>query len=211
MIAVRLPVLRLGARTIGDVLLFAVTAVELALLIRLTPTFTATDWIYIAQHAMVFGIALTRHAPEAQDRSLASSAAVFVAYAYPYAQMLYLRWVPGDVASIEGGLALVLVAACLSCASLVTLGRRFGVRPALRGLATRGPYRIVRHPIYLSYLLSDIGYNLQEWNSGTVLLVLAGWASLFYRIYAEERLLSNDPGWASYVAKVRHRLVPGVW
>ena len=211
MMALRLPVLRLGARTIGDVLLFAVTAVELALLIRLTPTFTVTDWIYIAQHAMVFGIALTRHPPEAQDRSLASNAAVFVAYTYPYGQMLYLRWVPGDVASIEGGLALVLVAACLSCASLVTLGRRFGVRPALRGLATRGPYRIVRHPIYLAYLLSDIGYNLQEWNSGTVLLVLTGWASLFYRIYAEERVLSNDPGWPNYAAMVRHRLVPGVW
>src|SRR5262245_48494787 len=170
MMAVGLPVLRLGARTFGDVLLFAVTALELALLIRLTPTFTATDWIYVAQHVMVFGIALTRHSPEAQDRSLASNAAVFVAYTYPYAQMLYLRWVPGDVASIEGGLALVLVAACLSCASLVTLGRRFGVRPALRGLATRGPYRVGRHPIYLAYVLSDIGYNLQEWNAGTAML-----------------------------------------
>jgi protein-S-isoprenylcysteine O-methyltransferase Ste14 len=211
MIAVRLPVLRLGARTIGDVLLFAVTAVELALLIRLTPTFTATDWIYIAQHAMVFGIALTRHAPEAQDRSLASNAAVFVAYTYPYAQMLYLRWVPGDVAWIEGGLTLVLVAACLSCASLVTLGRRFGVRPALRGLATRGPYRIVRHPIYLAYLLSDIGYNLQEWNSGTVMLVVLGWLAILYRIRAEERVLVRDPGWRAYTGLVRSRLIPGIW
>jgi protein-S-isoprenylcysteine O-methyltransferase Ste14 len=211
MMALRLPVLRLGARTIGDVLLFAVTAVELALLIRLTPTFTVTDWIYIAQHAMVFGIALTRHPPEAQDRSLASNAAVFVAYTYPYGQMLYLRWVPGDVASIEGGLALVLVAACLSCASLVALGRRFGVRPALRGLATRGPYRLVRHPIYLAYLLSDIGYNLQEWNSGTVMLVVLGWLSILYRIRAEERVLARDPGWHAYTGRVRSRLIPGIW
>jgi protein-S-isoprenylcysteine O-methyltransferase Ste14 len=209
--AVRLPVLRPGARTFGDALLFAVTAVELALLIRLTPTFTATDWIYIAQHVWVFGIALTRHAPEAQDRSLASNAAVFVAYTYPYAQMLYLRWEPGDVASIEGGLALVLGAACLSCASLVTLGRRFGVRPALRGLATRGPYRIVRHPIYLAYVLSDIGYNLQEWNAGTVLLVVLGWLSILYRIRAEERVLARDPGWPAYTGRVRSRLIPGVW
>jgi protein-S-isoprenylcysteine O-methyltransferase Ste14 len=65
--------------------------------------------------------------------------------------------------------------------------------------------------MYLAYMLADFGYNLQEWNSGTVLLVLAGWASLFYRIYAEERVLANDPGWPSYAAKVRHRLVPGVW
>ena len=211
MTAVRLPVLRLGARRSGDVLLFAVTAVELALLIRLTPTFTATDWIYVLQHVMVFGIALTRHAPEAQDRSRASNAAVFVAYTYPSAQILYLRWVPGDVASIEGGLALVLVAACLSCTSLVTLGRRFGVRPALRGLVTPGPYPIVRHPMYLAYLLSDIGYNLQEWNAGTVILVALGWLSILYRIRAEERVLARDPGWPAYAGLVRSRLIPGVW
>jgi protein-S-isoprenylcysteine O-methyltransferase Ste14 len=211
MIAVRLPVLRLGARTFGDILLFVVTAAELALLIRFTPTFTVTDWIYVVQHAMVFGIALTRHAPEAQDRSLSSNAAVFVAYTYPYGQILYLRWVPGEVAWVEGGLALVLVAACLSFASLFTLGRRFGVRPALRGLATRGPYRIVRHPIYLAYLLSDIGYNLQEWNSGTAAMVAAGWLSILYRIRAEERVLARDPGWPAYTGLVRSRLIPGVW
>ena len=211
MIAVRLPVLRLGARTFGDVLLFAVTAVELALLIRLTPSFTATDWIYVLQHAMVFAIALTRQPPDVQDRSLASNAAVFVAYTYPYGQMLYLRWIPGQVASVDGGLALVLAAACLSCASLLTLGRRFGVRPALRGLATRGPYRIVRHPIYLAYVLSDIGYNLQEWNWGTVMLVVLGWLSILYRIRAEERVLARDPGWPAYIGLVRSRLIPGVW
>jgi protein-S-isoprenylcysteine O-methyltransferase Ste14 len=211
MMAPRLPVVRLGARTPGDVLLFAVTTVELALLIRLTPTFTATDWIYVVQHAMVFGIALTRHAPEAQDRSLFSNAAVFVAYTYPYGQMLYLRWVPGDVAWVEGGLALVTVAACLSMTSLFTLGRRFGVRPALRGLATRGPYRVVRHPIYLAYVLSDIGYNLQEWNSGTVAMVVLGWLSILYRIRAEELVLARDPGWPAYTGLVRSRLIPGVW
>jgi protein-S-isoprenylcysteine O-methyltransferase Ste14 len=211
MMAPRLPVVRLGARTPGDVLLFAVTTVELALLIRLTPTFTATDWIYVVQHAMVFGIALTRHAPEAQDRSLFSNAAVFVAYTYPYGQMLYLRWVPGDVAWVEGGLALVTVAACLSMTSLFTLGRHFGVRPALRGLATRGPYRVVRHPIYLAYVLSDIGYNLQEWNSGTVAMVSLGWLSILYRIRAEELVLARDPGWPAYTGLVRSRLIPGVW
>ena len=35
--------------------------------------------------------------------------------------------------------------------------------------------------MYLAYLLADIGYNLQEWNIGTVLLVMVGWMSLLYR------------------------------
>src|SRR5262245_13071212 len=131
---------------LGDLVLFGVTVVELALLVVLTPTFTITDWIYVVQHLMVLVIALTRPAPGAQDRSLASSAAVVVAYAYPYAQLVYLRWVPGEPAWPTGGLVLVTLAACLSCASLATLGRWFGVRPALRGLATKGPYRLVPPP-----------------------------------------------------------------
>lgn len=201
----------LSGRRFGDFLLFGVTSAELAILIILTPTFTLTDWIYVSQHILVLGIALTRRSPAAQDRSLLSSAAVVVAYGYSYLQVIFLNWAPGDAAWPEGGLVLVILAASLSLASLLTLGRFFGVRPALRGLATTGPYRFVRHPMYLSYVASDIGYNLQEWNFGTVLLTLAGWASLIYRIHAEERIVSRHPGWPQYSASVRYRLFPGVW
>jgi protein-S-isoprenylcysteine O-methyltransferase Ste14 len=65
--------------------------------------------------------------------------------------------------------------------------------------------------MYLAYVLADIGYNFQEWNFGTALLVMAGWVSLFCRIRAEERILSQDAGWSPYVALVRYRLLPGIW
>jgi protein-S-isoprenylcysteine O-methyltransferase Ste14 len=65
--------------------------------------------------------------------------------------------------------------------------------------------------MYLAYVLADIGYNLQEWNFGTALLVMAGWLSLLYRIHAEEWILSHDAGWSAYVASVRYRLLPGLW
>jgi protein-S-isoprenylcysteine O-methyltransferase Ste14 len=198
-------------RRSGDLFLFAFTAVELVLLFFLTPTFTIADWIYVSGHMLVLGIALTRPPPEVQDLSLTSSMAVVVAYAYPYAQVVYLRWAPGNQVWPGGGLMLVLLGACLGFASLLTLGRWFGVWPAFRGLATRGPYRLVRHPMYLAYALGDIGYNLYEYNLGTVLLVLAGWSSLFFRIRAEERILSRDAGWPSYVDLVRYRFLPGLW
>jgi protein-S-isoprenylcysteine O-methyltransferase Ste14 len=198
-------------RRFADVVLFCVTATEFALLFILTPTFTLADWIYILQHLIVLGIALTRPAPGIRDYSIPSSIAVGVAYLYPYAQVIWLRWSPGNVASTGAGLALVILAAGLSLVSLLTMGRLFGVRPALRGLVTRGPYKLLRHPIYLSYVIADIGYNLQEWNSVTIALVLLGWASLVYRIKAEERVLSHHPGWQSYAASVHFRLLPGVW
>jgi protein-S-isoprenylcysteine O-methyltransferase Ste14 len=198
-------------RRFADLLLFCVTSAELVILFLLTPTFTITDWIYVLQHFIVLGIALTRPHAKVRDYSIASSVAVGVAYVYPYAQVIYLRWSPGYVAWPIAGLALVMVAAGLSLVSLLTIGRLFGVRPALRGLVTSGPYGLVRHPMYLSYVIADIGYNLQEWNSVTLFLVLVGWASLVYRIHAEERVLSQHAEWPAYVVSVRYRLFPGVW
>jgi protein-S-isoprenylcysteine O-methyltransferase Ste14 len=198
-------------RRLGDFLLFGFTSVELVLLFLMTPAFTPVDWIYVLQHLVVLVIALTRHPPEVKDHSLPSSLAVVISYAYPYAQVVYLRWAAGSPAWPAGGLVLVTLAACLSIVSMLSLGRRFGIFPALRGLVTTGPYRLVRHPMYLSYMIADIGYNLQEWNTGTVLLMMIGWASLLYRVHAEERILSHDEGWSAYAALVRRRLLPGIW
>ena len=198
-------------RRFADLLLFCVTATELVILFLLTPTFTITDWIYVLQHSIVLGIALTRLHPKVRDYSIASSMAVGIAYTYPYAQVIYLRWSPGYVAWPAAGLTLVTLAAGLSLVSLLAMGRLFGVRPALRGLVKGGPYRFVRHPMYLSYIVADVGYNLREWNFVTLLLVLVGWMSLVYRIQAEERLLSQHAEWPAYVALVRYRLFPGLW
>jgi protein-S-isoprenylcysteine O-methyltransferase Ste14 len=204
-------VARIFGRQPSDLVLFGVTWVELAFLPLLTPTFGAVDWIYVAQHLLVQGIALVRRAPEARDRSAATTAAVAVAYAYPYAQVAYLRWVPGEPVWPGAALPIATAAACWSFVSLLSLGRSFGVRPALRGLATEGPYRVVRHPLYLAYVVSDIGYNLDEANLGTALLVLAGWASLLFRIRAEERIMSRHADWPRYAGVVRYRLIPGIW
>jgi protein-S-isoprenylcysteine O-methyltransferase Ste14 len=200
----------LGRRP-SDFALFAVTAAELSFLVILTPSFTVTDWIYVGSNLLVLGLALTRRSAQIQDRSVAAGVAVFVSYTYSYAQVGLLGRFPGYVTWPEGGLVLVILGAALSLASLMSLGRFFGVRPALRGLATRGTYRLVRHPLYLAYVLQDIGYNLSEWSPGTLILVATGWASMIYRIQAEERMLSNDAAWATYAARVRYRLLPGIW
>ena len=65
------------------------------MLFFLTSTFTIADWVYLSQHLLVLGIALTRSPPDAQEHSLLSSTAVVVSYAYPYAQVVYTDWAPG--------------------------------------------------------------------------------------------------------------------
>ena len=203
--------LYLTGRCLADVLLFGFTVVELALLVSLAATLTFLDTVYFLQHVIVLGIALTRPSATARDFSMLASMSCFVAMAYPYAQLVYLRFVEGHEVSPTAGLVLVTLAAGLSFASLLALGRSFGIRPALRCVVTRGPYRIVRHPMYLSYFVADVGFNLQLYNSGTILLTLAGWAALLYRIRAEEGVLAYADRWAAYLATVRYRLFPGVW
>jgi protein-S-isoprenylcysteine O-methyltransferase Ste14 len=198
-------------RRFADLLLFCVTATALVFLFLLTPTVGIVGWLYVLQHLIVLGMALTRRDPLVADYSAPSSIAVGVAYVCPYAQVICLYWWPGKVTWPEAGLVLTTLAAVLSIVCLVTLGKRFGVRPALRGLVTAGPYRLVRHPLYLSYVIAAIGFNLQVWNLATILLVLLGWAAMVYRIVSEERLLARDPNWPTYVALVRYRLIPGVW
>jgi len=204
-------VVAVSSRRWSDVLLFSVTAIELGVLLILTPALALPDWIYVLQHVMVLGLALTRRSPAVTDHSFGVSAAVAVSYGYPYAQVISLQWVPGWSLLPDGGMVLITSGALLSVISLWALGRRFGIRPALRGLSVHGPYRVVRHPIYLSYVLSDIGYNLQECNLGTAALVIAGWIAMLYRVESEERVMAHHPAWAAYTNTVRYRLLPGIW
>jgi len=95
--------------------------------------------------------------------------------------------------------------------SLGVLGRSFGVVAADRGLKTGGPYAVVRHPAYLCYLVTEIGYLMQNptaWNLGVVVVVAA---CQLGRIHAEEAVLSTDTAYAAYAARVRYRLFPGIF
>ena len=92
--------------------------------------------------------------------------------------------------------------------ALITLGSSFSISPEDRGIVDRGPYRFVRHPMYLGEMLSMFGLCLaakSAWN----------WMAFFLfvllqvlRISAEEDVLSQ---YDRYRKAVRWRILPGIW
>jgi protein-S-isoprenylcysteine O-methyltransferase Ste14 len=79
-------------------------------------------------------------------------------------------------------------------------------------LISGGPYRFVRHPGYLTALVAATasGIALGSWLS-TIIVPLAV-VGIVRRTVVEERLLSHGlPGYADFAARIRYRLVPGIW
>lgn len=106
----------------------------------------------------------------------------------------------GEVVAVAG-VAWLLV-------SVLALGRCFGVLPEARGLVTRGPYRLVRHPVYLGEFAAFAGLvlgALGPWNVACfVLLCIAQWV----RMGLEERALTREfPEYRAYAARTP-RLIP---
>ncbi len=75
-----------------------------------------------------------------------------------------------------------------------------------------GPYAIVRHPMYAGSFLYLLGMPLALGSYWGLLALAAMLPILIWRLFDEERFLSkNLPGYTEYCAKIRWRLLPGVF
>ena len=106
------------------------------------------------------------------------------------------------------GTVLLVGAVYLAAWARVTFGRSFGLLPAVREVRTRGPYRLVRHPVYLASILSDIGLVLAHPSARNALLAVAGSVAYVVRLHREESLLSGRLAYREYRLRTRFRLVP---
>lgn len=92
--------------------------------------------------------------------------------------------------------------------SLTVLGFSFSVAPEDRGIVARGPYRLVRHPMYLGEIISLLGLCMSTPNTWNWLALLVFTRLLLLRISAEERVLE---GYDRYRKSVCWRLIPFLW
>jgi len=112
---------------------------------------------------------------------------------------------------LSAGLVVQLLGLAICVTSFLALGRSFGFIAADRGLVKRGPYGIVRHPIYASYLFLQAGYLLQSISIRNALVMVFASGCNVGRAIAEDRILATNDHYDEYRSQVTWRLIPGVW
>ena len=106
------------------------------------------------------------------------------------------------------GLALIVAGSAFSYWSAYTLGRHFDLDVEVHGgheIVDRGPYRIVRHPVYLGIAIHFSGACLATGNLALIAGTLAvTFPALYLRAAVEERLLreSLGPAYDAYARRV---------
>jgi len=107
--------------------------------------------------------------------------------------------------------ALILIGTVGAVVALSQLGRSFSLMAETRRLVTSGPYRFVRHPLYLTEEIAVVGLFIQFASVSTVLLLAMQIAFQLRRMHNEELVLSAR--FPEYVAYRQHtaRLIPKIY
>ena len=188
------------------VVLFSLMAVRFAS--DFVQTGRITGLFLLCSETLVVVLTVFRRSATAVDRSLRARVLTVVSTLGP--PLL----VPAATAALLPQAATV----ALSCAGLtvviagkITLGRSFALLPANRGIVSSGLYGLVRHPIYLGYLITHVAYLAASPSAWNLFALVAADTALLARAVCEERTLAQDPAYREYQTRVRWRVAPGLF
>jgi protein-S-isoprenylcysteine O-methyltransferase Ste14 len=167
-----------------------------------------TGLLLLISEALVVVFTIVRRKATLVDRSLAAGAVTTLALLGP----------PLARTSAAGGLMpdaatalLSVVGLCIVISGKVALGRSFGIVPANRGIVAKGPYLLVRHPIYTGYLITHLGFLAAHPTAWNLAVFVIADTALVVRALFEERVLGADEQYRDYCSRVGWHLVPGVF
>ncbi len=167
-----------------------------------------TGLLLLASEALVVVLTVFRRSTSTVDRSMRARVLTTLSLLGPPLVA------PAAVAPFVAEAATVALSVCgllVVIGGKLSLGRSFGLMPANRGVVSSGLYRLVRHPIYLGYLVTHAAFlaaNPTIWNA---LILIGADAALMIRAVCEEQTLAGDDAYREYQQRVRWRVVPGVF
>jgi protein-S-isoprenylcysteine O-methyltransferase Ste14 len=168
-----------------------------------------SSFCLVGFYMLVALLIITRPPAKAQADGLLPRIAAFVGS--------YLPWTITFVGKTDQALPNLLSTACVLIGMIMTLvtirhlGRSFSLVPQARSVVQTGPYRWIKHPLYLAEEIAILGVVLQYLTPATVtILVLHIGVQVCRILYEEDLLRRNCPEYSTYEAS-RWRLIPYVW
>ena len=167
-----------------------------------------TGLMLLVSEALVVVLTIIRRRTSLVDRSAAGVIATAVSLAGPPLVRAYgdSHLLPDAATAIVSAAGVMIV-----IVGKMALGRSFGIAPANRGVVVRGPYLLVRHPIYSGYLLTHAAFLVAHPTPWNAAVFLVADTALVVRALIEERMLGTDVKYQSYCRRVGWHLVPGVF
>lgn len=125
--------------------------------------------------------------------------------------MVLMDRAPGSIAINAASAALILIGNYVSIVAVLSLGRSLSIMPEARRLVMTGPYRFVRHPLYLAEEIAILGVWLQFMSWPATAILIGHFAIQLWRLGYEEVVLRESfPEYDAY-ARQTARLIPGIY
>ena len=200
-------------RMLGDlfaraviIVLFATMAIRFG--IAFVETGSVTPLFLVVSEGLVVVLTLVRRSAAVVDRSLRARVLTLVSVLGPPLLVpgVAVRLAPELVTLpiMIGGLSVII-------AGKVALGRSFALLPANRGIVSTGLYGIVRHPIYMGYLITHVAFLLASPSLFNLAALVIADIALLARAVCEEETLALDADYRDYQSRVRWRVAPGLF
>lgn len=165
------------------------------------------DILYALTTAIEAALYLIRRYPtDFKPRVTETTICLFAAWG-----VLFVSFKPGVVVTPLIGIAFMATGLFIQLVAKIYLGRSYALFAANRGIVTGGPYKIVRHPIYLAYLFIAIGFLLGHLCLYNIIIYLVVFTLQIWRILNEERLLSASEDYRTFKEHTRYRILPFIW
>jgi protein-S-isoprenylcysteine O-methyltransferase Ste14 len=162
-------------------------------------------------YVLVVALYFLRSSAVSTARSWVTKAIALLASFLPFALPILSRDLSANAVSVVLGNLIMISGMAFSIYALLVLGKSFSIIPQARGLVQSGPYRLIRHPLYVGEFVGMLGAVLARLTVPAIGILFLLAACQVYRSLKEEELLGGTfPEYKSYCRKTA-RFIPGVF